>query len=499
MVKINSSQCTSAAITSNEIPLIKNFIKQNYGDYPIIDRIEGIVLTYKNSIVGCAIFSSPRLQKDKELYSREMLCLCFKRDVEIVKGVQVLIDSYITVYAPFDFFTSQKFQENILEELFTCNIVKSNNVLEWLRPDCSWSTYKITATDSDKYYYGVHHIDKPGLTKRDFELMDSYMGSGGTKFVNWKRKHKNTLKRTIVNIHSRMSDAFFEEKELIGDKYKTDKGHCLNCQPGGILTSVAGAKKVVSIKNCPIHGSVKFINHTCYTCMVQNSFYIDFCRVHGETKFRGGKCCKCIEAKKHTMEMCEIHGKTLFQSGYCRKCVAENSVSIQKCIVHGKTRFIGNKCYKCISIKRFYTDTCKIHGEAKFQNGLCCKCMNIGRITQGFCQKHGGVNLKDGICCMCNSLKSREMKVCPVHGLTKFKGDSCYKCVSAKSFHDSFCDIHGKTKFKGKTCIRCSNNKRYSQKECSIHGLTKHNGNSCCQCIAEKGAISQRKTRKRNS
>ena len=138
-----------------------------------------------------------------------------------------------------------------------------DRVYEWINPSMTHYVYKITASDSKKYYYGVSHVKKADATVDDC-LADDYWGSGGSlssnKFNNWKKKHKDTLQKEILRRFKRKSEAYNFEKSIIGDLYATDK-LCLNSIMGGKDGGVNGWKESSPLNEsiCEIHGKTFFI------------------------------------------------------------------------------------------------------------------------------------------------------------------------------------------------------------------------------------------------
>lgn len=90
-------------------------------------------------------------------------------------------------------------------------------------------TYKITLLKGSlagHYYYGQHRTDN---------LNDGYAGSG-RKIKNYYKKYgkieHQTYIKEIISFYNNENELNQAEKDLIGDKYKTDE-LCLNLIPGG--------------------------------------------------------------------------------------------------------------------------------------------------------------------------------------------------------------------------------------------------------------------------
>lgn len=335
-----------------------------------------------------------------------------------------------------------------------------DKVYEWYDPNISYYTYKVTASDSDKYYYGVRCLRTANATVDDC-MKDNYYGSGGrnseyNKFKNWKNKHKNNLIKEIVGIYKYKAEAYDAEKILVADLWKTDP-NCLNSIEGGRYTG----------------------KYTGYSNRVKDKE----CEIHGLTKHTGNTCFKCLNEKNLTTKKCEIHGDTIFIGNTCRKCIANNSINIKNCTVHGETKHNGNSCIKCEpNAFTSIINICEIHGETKFVNNICSKCNMLNNINIQNCSIHGEVKHMGNSCYLCTNDNKFTMKECNTHGLTKHQGNSCSVCVVENTYTMQDCSIHGLTKFYGNKCRACINENNINMKECSIHGLTKHIGEKCYDC-----------------
>lgn len=289
-----------------------------------------------------------------------------------------------------------------------------DKVYEWINPNLSFYTYKITATDSDKYYYGVSSVKKP-FSELTFEdcLNDGYYGSGGNtlknnKFVNWKKKHKENLRKEIIELFERKAHAYNAEKKLIDDLWKTDKS-CMNSAPGGLYLGFGkGWREGVSIKRCEIHGETKHRGKACYKCFMNELVTEQECSIHGLTKFQGESCSKCAVGKTFSEKVCEIHGLTKFSGKYCRKCTVSKTVSMKECKIHGLTKHQGDVCNSCNALSSISFKVCEIHGETKHTGDRCCKCISAANNT---------------------------MKDCRFHGLSNHRGEKCMKCSAQKGKH----------------------------------------------------------------
>lgn len=323
----------------------------------------------------------------------------------------------------------------------------------WFNPNVSFYTYKITAENSDKYYYGVHRLNIPynDVVVEDC-LNDGYFGSGGNnknnKFNNWKKKHKNNLKKEVIKIFERKNDAYNHEKVLIGELYRTDS-LCLNSISGGHYTGYF-IKSIYSISQKK-------------------------CLVHGLTKHIGDSCCKCTAEKSVNFQECSVHGETKFVGDVCASCRADKNIMVKHCVIHGDVKHIGSKCYLCRN-NGFVEKSCVKHGNTLFSGGKCLKCLAEDNVSFVECSVHGFVKHLHGECMTCRSLNSIVLKNCVIHGETKHRGDSCCKCTSDKAAHRyhssdktnvncSLCQIEiddgvrslpAMVKDKVKSCLLCS-------------------------------------------
>lgn len=325
-----------------------------------------------------------------------------------------------------------------------------DRIYQWINPAFTFYTYKVTATDSEKYYYGVSHVKKINATIKDC-LNDGYYGSGGVhninnKFVNWKTKHRNQLRKEIITIHKTRMAAYGQEYSLIGDSYKIDK-NCLNSVEGGREGGMGYAE-------------------------ASKSLNMKFCSIHGEAFHKNDSCMKCASAKARFVASCPEHGQSIHSKQGCLKCFKRKSIRKSECPVHGLTIFDGNLCKKCGSLEKNSWQDCAIHGRTKFQGNVCCKCQHE---------------------------QAKNIIYCPHHGHTKHIGESCYKCAFEDSQRLLECPVHGLTKHRGRTCYKCSAIKLVTLKACPIHGESKHRGNSCYRCSWDKGQETRKKNKANNN
>lgn len=280
-----------------------------------------------------------------------------------------------------------------------------DRVYEWVDPEVTYYTYRITASDSSKYYYGVSHVKHSNATA-DECLFDGYMGSGGKKFQNWKGRHADSLLKEVLGTYSRKAKAYLEEERLVGESYRSDE-LCLNSSAGGLRRlSYSPAEITIELKEC---------------------------KIHGETKHRGEFCCSCMVAERASLKPCPVHGVSKHQGESCYSCVAEATVSERVCEEHGMVKFSGQQCMRCSAEKSFVAGLCEVHGETLFRGNSCSKCQAEAK----------------------NSIRE-----CPVHGQSKHQGSVCYRCMAEAMTSMGVCEKHGETKFRGKSCQKCSSEKK---------------------------------------
>lgn len=390
-------------------------------------------------------------------------------------------------------------------ELFTEELgwgledTSGDRLYEWVNPDYTFYTYKITAAGSEKYYYGVSHVKKASASVEDC-LDDGYFGSGGrtgnnNKFVNWKKKHSDSLQKEVLQTFPRKSSAYAHEKKLVRDLWKEDP-NCLNSRGGGVVTgfnlgqsarystanceihgeSTHSGKSCVaclnssniSVKSCSIHGEVKHVGDKCCKCRSAKSLRQDSCLIHGDTMHRGDSCLSCVNEETKTVGNCPIHGEVTFQGKTCSTCNRERTISVRECEVHGVTKHFGETCCKCVSAKTFTVKTCPKHGETKHSGGSCIACRE-SIYKSGNCEIHGLVTFKGNSCVPCSN-PTVSMKECQVHGVTKHLGEKCYRCRRSV-FELKDCPVHGNTKFQGSLCVKCRSQVKIKDKDCQECGL----------------------------
>lgn len=413
-------------------------------------------------LVALVVFSYPTPEYSSE-YTIELRCFSALPDRNPLSALKALLDSYRELQKPADFFTRAEEVKSLALTSGSLGMTELDTakIWEWVDINRTYYTYKITATDSEKYYYGVSHVKKADASFEDC-LNDGYMGSGAqstqNKFHNWKRKHRSTLKKAVVATFDRRALAFQHEKELIGSSWRDDPS-CLNSTTGGKTSWNGFESQGIQIMKCAVHGETKHQGGVCRTCIVSSSISIRLCKTHGEVKHRGQQCLTC--ASRATR-------------------------SRLKCSVHGMTSHTGKNCSKCLSEKRKREGTCKIHGSTIFLDGICQRCFVAKNFSEKLCQVHGKAKHQGDRCLLCVSSKTQRADVCSVHGKTAFVGDTCKKCNAAKFVTLGDCELHGEVKMKGGKCYRCEIAKQYSMRECLTHGETKHRGETCVRCTIEK-------------
>lgn len=404
-----------------------------------------------------------------------------------------------------------------LEELgWHIESTSGDSIWEWVDPSRTYYTYKITATDSDKYYYGVSHVKKGGATVQDC-LNDGYYGTGGgekserNKFVSWKTRHAASLTKEIISLHSRQMEAYEKEAQLVGDLYKTDP-NCLNSVGGGKSNGLTYQRTATrtTVKVCELHGSAKHNGNTCLKCVAERSHTLKVCPIHGETIHLGKLCRKCFSQGMKSEVTCELHGLAVAIGGVCRKCVSGKTFTERRCVKHGLATHRGASCVRCQNEANVTEQNCVTHGVVKHIGGTCYKCVSSASKAKAVCQIHGLAWHNGEHCLKCSLAKAQELKecaihglathrgdhcfecgnrskkaVCPTHGLANFRGDKCYKCMKKVDTREN-CKIHGKVTFRKGKCLKCANSASVTVKACPVHGESKHRKDSCMRCNAAK-------------
>lgn len=278
------------------------FTKENHRDSVPRD-IKGIqtfgLYTREKELVAVAIIGNPRTKAKVKKYSSELVRLTFKKNVRVVGGASKLLKYIMKNGELYDLFTYQdtsgdasdvyelagmrlvsqsKTKEYLVKDGKTLETAERNErfsvayvvrygpdrilgtnlgqdtgktnkelflecgyhiesttgdrVYEWFNPNYKHYIYKITSIDNDGFYY-------IGMRSAKDVDNDEYMGSGGMKFVNWKRElierlgTEDVLKKEILSIHKTRAEAFDAERIAISDKYKVDP-KCLNAIRGGV-------------------------------------------------------------------------------------------------------------------------------------------------------------------------------------------------------------------------------------------------------------------------
>ena len=423
-------------------------------------------LKWNDRLVAVIQFCYPRSELKKLIYSAELIRIAVHPGMNFSDGFTRLIEDYIAIQKPADFFYCDSDDESAAV------------LYEWFDAERTYYTYKITASDSDKYYYGVSHLKRADASKNDC-LLDGYWGSGSSLYSNWKQKHKAVLNKEVIDTYSRKAEAFLAEAELVGTLYRDDP-NCLNSVVGGLRP--LHENRTLNIQYCEVHGETKHSsNGICLKCASAAIFSQGFCDIHGSVTLRSGVCDKCRYARARREGVCEIHGPWTATQG-CSKCVAGLVLRMDKCEVHGSTIFRGAKCARCSSLSMFSEGSCEIHGSVTLQDGECVSCRVARMTTVEGCIVHGESIHQGGVCRKCVSSKIHRQDICKTHGETTFRGDYCLRCVNGSGMEEQECSKHGLTiHHKGK-CRRCQSEKMIVERECPTHGMVKHQGEHCLRC-----------------
>lgn len=379
--------------------------------------------------------------------------------------------------------------ELFLEELgWSVETTSGDRVYEWIDPSRTYYTYRLTASDSDKYYYGVSHVKK-AVASLENCLNDGYFGSGGLAPTNklraWKKKHSSTLQKTVLSRFERAAEAYEAERRLIGELWRTDS-NCLNSVEGGRSGGALARADITAVKVCPIHGPVAHNGSSCMTCAAQKRVNLQVCAVHGETKHNGDACVRCTNQAGVRTISCAIHGEVKTQNGECSRCEASARYTLATCEIHGTVLHEGENCVTCRNSAYVALAVCSVHGETKHIGGTCYRCSATSKLSLKECSIHGETPHLGGSCSRCTSAKRISQQMCSVHGETTFFGERCTVCENQSRVSKRDCPIHGLTKHQGDRCSRCTNSSLIAVRNCPVHGETKHRGKSCYRCVADK-------------
>lgn len=314
--------------------------------------------------------------------------------------------------------------------------VPGDRVYDWHNPEVSYYVYKISATDSEKYYIGRSSIWGANVTVEDC-LNDGYFGSGGQEFQSWKKAHRESLQKEIIGLYKKFEQAVRKEKKEISLSYKADP-RCLNRHTG----NVPGARSsvVTSISYCPKHGETSHSSHQkCVKCCSEKQIIIDMCSVHGESKHRGGVCFKCSSSRWWSVKNCPEHGETKHHKSSCSQCAADkrvekyplpNPISLGTCDKHGEVKFTAGQCSICLAEQTFGKGTCPIHDSVttRSKSGVCVSCANSSYIFD---------------------------KDCPTHGTTPHVNDKCFQCLRSSKKALGLVDLNYNDSDKTCRCPDC--------------------------------------------
>jgi hypothetical protein len=369
-----------------------------------------------------------------------------------------------------------------------------DRIYEWFNPDVTFYTYRITATDSDKYYYGVSHVKKANATFADC-WNDGYYGSGGgkythNKFSNWKKKHQKSLKKEVLATYAHQAKAYEAERVLVGDLHRTDP-NCLNSTTGGKDGGLRLQRSLLSsnFKECAIHGLAHHRGDTCLKCQQSSTQNMRDCSVHGTTMHFGETCCRCSTLTSVHQAVCTIHGETVFMGNTCKKCSSAKSFAELECPIHGVTAHRAKVCVKCNNEALVTLKECPIHGEVKHVGETCYSCISNAAKSSKICKIHGKAAFVGDSCLRCALNQAQALKTCPTHGLTIHRGDHCFQCGASSAYADGVCETHGATRFQSGKCAKCRDNSYLTQKLCATHGTSAHKSGACQKCVMAAATV----------
>lgn len=422
----------------------KDFLT-NQGDFNLgkctITKIFGLYQQRCSNLMGVMIISLPVKDVYKNIYKNELLKISLLEDMAIPGVVTKFIELVVEKFNLVEFISSDKYvlsasKKNCLDSEFTELKQDGHHFVYWNSPHYKHYTYKIYATDSEKFYLGRKSTRVNNQSDVLNQLMtDNYYGSGGTAFKRWKNKHSKTIKKEVLKVFDTWGESLAHEVEIIGELYKTNK-NCLNRITGG---SSGFYKRIKD-------GDITLSLHT----------YKGYCSIHGHTSHYSGKrCVKCMSENLNKEEVFESKNISSEQNVYC-KYTDENNLIVEspnalkessigdeftdgqsdnlksnfnnKYSIKSKNAFRNNT----IAGRKFVDKECKIHGITPFAKDTCIKCSVSGAYSQGSCLLHGkGVSFKNGRCTACVNIKkfSVDYRDCSSHGKESlFVDNVCLKC-----------------------------------------------------------------------
>ena len=359
--------------------------------------------------------------------------------------------------------------------------IPGDRIYEWRNPNVGFYVYKIESSVDSGYYLGRHHLR--GELTEERCLTDGYMGSGGKKFQQWVNEvGAETLRKTVLSLHSTWEEVVQAEKSAIGNLPSTDP-HCKNFLGGG--TGLGRSVALLLTRECEVHGLTVHNGSNCMRCSAKKSWSMATCGLHGRVPHRGGKCEACKQGKLYSTRECGVHGLTTFRAGSCVRCTVGHTLSLKHCPEHGLVLHQGNSCATCSSQRAVTQRECPIHGMTKHQGDKCSTCTAQTTVSLELCPVHGETKHQGDHCMRCNAQAQLAMGECPIHGPATLKGGTCTRCTAVNALSEKVCEVHGLTTHQGRTCTKCSTQKTVTLKECPRHGLTKHQGSTCNRCNAE--------------
>lgn len=444
-----------------------------------------IGMYYKNELVAVAQFCSPRTPLKKEIYSTELLRLCFKKGIRVIGGASKLIKYYIERYNPSDIFTYQDTtgENSKLYEHCGFTLVSQDKKKQYLiAPGKTFATAnrKNREVFSTSYVaqYGPDRIlgtklgqvfNDDGTRKTNIQLFKD-LGwhieeTTGDKVYEWFNPNMSFY---TYKITAEGSDKYYYGVHSIKIPFKDlTINDCLKDRYFGSGGNTLKNNKFKNWKN-KYKGKLKkeivqtfdkkYLSYKAEKELIGDLWQTDKLCLNSSA---GGVYTGFNKGWRENVDMkrCPIHGVTKHRGNACYKCFMNDLVSVQVCEIHGETKFQGDSCSKCAVGKTFTKKVCEIHGETTFSGKYCRKCSVQKTVQMKECPKHGLTKHQGDVCNSCNALSSISLKVCEIHGETKFTGDKCRKCISAKNNAPRDCPIHGLVSHRGKSCVKCTSQK----------------------------------------
>ena len=127
-----------------------------------------------------------------------------------------------------------------------------------------------------------------------------------------------------------------------GETLHTSGGTCFKC-------IAENNRPDITVKTCPIHGETTFTGATCAKCAVSDTYTRGTCEIHGETTLRKGECTACSSYRTYpiSVQICKEHGSVKHIQDTCFTCLMENNPEFRSLLSSRKTRSTSDDHFKC--------------------------------------------------------------------------------------------------------------------------------------------------------